>query len=127
LVRFDSKSIAGFALKSPLAREILFHAAFSRPSKSNEKRSNTEDTNIEDLLNKTRPSYGESSFNKSKQKKEARIRGLWEWWKPVAHKIGNYQERFVLALFYFFILGPFALMVRWLSDPLAIKPGTRRA
>jgi hypothetical protein len=55
-----------------------------------------------------------------------RLAALWEWWKQVAHKIGNFQARFILALFYYLVLGPFAVVVRWLSDPLAIKPGTHR-
>ena len=31
-----------------------------------------------------------------------------------------------MTLFYFLIVGPFALLIRWRSDPLAIKPGTPR-
>lgn len=48
-------------------------------------------------------------------------RGLWEGWKRVAKKIGNFQARVLLAVFYFTLFCPFALAVRWSSDPLAIK------
>jgi hypothetical protein len=53
-------------------------------------------------------------------------RRLWEGWKRVGKKIGNFQARVLLGIFYAIFLTPFALMLRWLSDPLAIKPGSRR-
>lgn len=51
---------------------------------------------------------------------------VWEWWKRVGKKIGDFQARLILILFYFVILGPFAMGVRWGSDPLRIKAATRR-
>jgi hypothetical protein len=48
-------------------------------------------------------------------------RNLWEWWKRVGKRIGDFQARFLLLLFYFLILGPFALAIRCFSDPLGIK------
>jgi hypothetical protein len=53
-------------------------------------------------------------------------RRLWDWWKPIAHKIGDFQARALMTVFYYVILGPLALVLRWRTDPLAIKPGTRR-
>jgi hypothetical protein len=53
-------------------------------------------------------------------------RKLWEGWKRVGKKIGNFQARVLLAIFYAVFLAPFAVMLRWLSDPLAIKPGSKR-
>jgi len=53
-------------------------------------------------------------------------RRLWEGWKRIARKIGDFQARALMTLFYFVILGPLALVLRWRSDPLAIKPGTTR-
>lgn len=41
----------------------------------------------------------------------------------LARAVGDIQARVLLTLFYFVILGPFALVVRWASDPLAIKAG----
>lgn len=63
------------------------------------------------------------------EKEESRMtaaRALWECWKRVGKKIGDFQARILLTLFYFFVLGPFALVVRWGSDPLAIKARTQR-
>lgn len=56
----------------------------------------------------------------------ATARSLWEGWKRVGRKIGDIQARAILMLFYFVVLAPFALVVRWGADPLAIKPGARR-
>ncbi|HMD97585.1 MAG TPA: hypothetical protein VKM93_09690 [Terriglobia bacterium] len=53
-------------------------------------------------------------------------RGLWEGWKRVAKTIGNFQARVLLAIFYFTLFCPFALAVRWSSDPLAIKANAPR-
>jgi hypothetical protein len=48
---------------------------------------------------------------------------VWEWWKRVAKKIGDFQARVILTLLYFIIIGPFALLVRWGADPLTLKKG----
>jgi hypothetical protein len=49
---------------------------------------------------------------------------FWDAWKRVARKIGGFQARVVLFAFYFLIFWPFALAVKWGSDPLKIKPST---
>jgi hypothetical protein len=59
-------------------------------------------------------------------KKPITMKNLWKWWKRVARKIGDFQARIILTIFYFIILGPFALAVRLWSDPLAIKTSTTR-
>ncbi len=48
---------------------------------------------------------------------------IWAGWKRIAKKIGNFQARVFLFLFYFTVFCPFALAVRWTSDPLSIKKG----
>ena len=53
-------------------------------------------------------------------------RQLWERWKRIARKIGDFQARALMTVFYFLILGPLSLVFRWRSDPLAIKPSTPR-
>ena len=39
----------------------------------------------------------------------ALLRALWEWWKPIAHKVANVQAAIILGFFYFVLLAPFAL------------------
>jgi hypothetical protein len=56
----------------------------------------------------------------------ASVRNLWEGWKRVARKIGDFQARLLMTVFYFLILGPLAMVLRWRSDPLAIKATTAR-
>jgi hypothetical protein len=52
------------------------------------------------------------------------LRRLWEGWKRVGRKIGDFQARLLLTVFYFVILAPFALVMRCLADPLGLKrPG----
>ena len=53
-------------------------------------------------------------------------RRLWQSWKAIARRIGDVQARIVLAVFYFVVLAPFALLLRVTSDPLAIRRATRR-
>jgi hypothetical protein len=51
------------------------------------------------------------------------LRRLWEGWKRVGRKIGDFQARVLLTLFYFVILAPFAVIVRFKADPLGLKRG----
>jgi len=51
----------------------------------------------------------------------AALRRLWEGWKRVGRKIGDFQARVLLTLFYFVVLAPFALAVRLMADPLGLK------
>jgi len=53
------------------------------------------------------------------------LTALLERWKRVGKKIGAFQATLILNLFYFLVLGPFALIVGRL-DPLAIKAGAAR-
>jgi hypothetical protein len=56
----------------------------------------------------------------------AAVRSLWAGWKRVARTIGDFQARALMTVFYFLILGPLAMVLRWRSDPLAIKARTAR-
>jgi hypothetical protein len=53
-------------------------------------------------------------------------RQLWQRWKQIARKIGDFQARVLMTIFYYVILGPIALVLRLSSDPLAIKGTTPR-
>jgi hypothetical protein len=55
--------------------------------------------------------------------KPSLVRTLWEGWKRVAKRIGDVQARIRLILFYCIIFAPFALVVRWGTDPLSLKTG----
>ena len=55
-------------------------------------------------------------------KERSAVRRFWEGWKRFGKKAGDIQARALLTFFYFVLLSPFALAVRWWSDPLAIKP-----
>ena len=61
-----------------------------------------------------------------KFKSPAFARALWEGWKRVARKIGDFQARLLLTVFYIFVIGPFALLIRWRGDPLLIKSAAPR-
>jgi hypothetical protein len=50
------------------------------------------------------------------------LKALWETWKIVARKIGDFQARALLSFFYFVLLGPFAFVVKTFSDPLSLRP-----
>ena len=52
----------------------------------------------------------------------ALLRAIWAWWKPVAHRLANFQARVVLSLFYFVVLAPFALGMKLTADPLRQRP-----
>lgn len=54
------------------------------------------------------------------------LRRAWMRWKAFGQIIGNIQARLFLSVFYFVVLGPFALAVRWWGDPLAIRAGSPR-
>lgn len=51
----------------------------------------------------------------------ANLKTLWEAWKRLAKKIGNFQARVFLTLLYVIVVLPFGLMVRLFSDSLRIK------
>lgn len=51
----------------------------------------------------------------------ALLRMLWERWKVLAHKIGHFQTRLLLLVFYYVVATPFALGLKLLSDPLRLS------
>lgn len=48
-------------------------------------------------------------------------RRLWHGWKELAAYIGDFQARLLLTVFYFTVLAPFGLAVRFLADPLDVR------
>jgi hypothetical protein len=51
------------------------------------------------------------------------LRSGWRGWTRIARRIGDVQARLLLALIYFAIVPPFALLVRLTADPLALSAG----
>jgi hypothetical protein len=49
------------------------------------------------------------------------LRKGWQTWKRIGQTIGDAFGRLVLTVFYFTLFMPFALGVRFLGDPLAIR------
>jgi hypothetical protein len=49
------------------------------------------------------------------------FKSAWQAWKDLAHKIGNFQARVILSIFYAILVAPFGLSARLFSDPLRIK------
>ncbi len=49
------------------------------------------------------------------------LKKAWESWKAFARKVGDFQTRIVLTLFYFVVVAPFGLALRTFSDPLGMK------
>jgi hypothetical protein len=49
------------------------------------------------------------------------VHRAWIAWKRFGKKVGDFQARLLLTAFYFIFFSPFALAVRWWSDPLVIK------
>ena len=52
---------------------------------------------------------------------KAIFKSLFARWKIIAHKIGEFQSRLILSVFYFVIFAPFALGLKMFSDPLQLK------
>lgn len=51
----------------------------------------------------------------------SRRQRAWERWKVIAKKIGAFQSRVILTLFYVLIVPAFALIVKILMDPLHLR------
>ncbi len=49
------------------------------------------------------------------------LKRLWQKWKIIAEKIGNFQARVILTLIYFIFATPIGLVMRYFSDPLKLK------
>jgi len=49
------------------------------------------------------------------------LKRAWQAWKDLAHKIGNFQARVLLTIFYSVLVLPFGVAERLFSDPLRIK------
>lgn len=46
---------------------------------------------------------------------------LWQRWNAFAAVMGNVQARLIMGFFYFLIVTPFGLLMRYFGDPLAVR------
>jgi len=53
------------------------------------------------------------------------MRRLWSGWLKIAHVIGTFQARVILSVFYFVVVPIFAVLVKALRDPLALRTAAR--
>jgi hypothetical protein len=58
---------------------------------------------------------------KFKKTPESHLKKIWFKWQLFALRMGSFQGRIILAVFFFLFVTPFALMIRIFSDPLRIK------
>lgn len=49
------------------------------------------------------------------------LKNLWQSWKSFSKRMGSFQSRIILSLFFFIVVSPFALGVKVFSDPLRMK------
>jgi len=50
-----------------------------------------------------------------------RLRKFWTRWREFARYVGDFQARLILTFFYFTVMLPFALLARFVIDPLHIR------
>ena len=58
------------------------------------------------------------------EEKKKIFQKLWMEWKTFAFRMGNFQGRLILLLFYFTIVTPFGIINRFFRDPLYLKKPT---
>jgi len=70
-------------------------------------------------LTKLRPgNYTRQLQAPAERPESGKLRQWWKKWQAFAANVGYYQGRVLLAFFYFVIVAPFALLVRWFGNPL---------
>ncbi len=45
----------------------------------------------------------------------------WDAFKRFARKVGDFQARLLLSVFYLFVVGPHALLMKLFADPLRLR------
>ena len=65
-------------------------------------------------------------LNKKEVKEKLLLRKIWDGWKKIARKIGDFNARVILTIFYLILLMPFALLVKAFTDPLEIKKNSKK-
>ena len=65
----------------------------------------------------------EQSLNNKEPEKVQKnpIKKVWQIWNNFSKRMGSFQSRIILSLFFFIFVSPFAIAVKIFSDPLNIK------
>jgi hypothetical protein len=78
-----------------------------------------------DMAPHTPPTLGSAPGNPGRSSDcravRSALRALWERWKRIAFWIGDKQATLIYALLYYFLIGPVALVRRWVADPLQYR------
>jgi len=71
----------------------------------------------------------EQSLNNKEPEKVQKnpIKKLWQIWNNFSKRMGNFQSRIILSLFFFIFVSPFAIAVKIFSDPLNIRHKTTKS
>ena len=67
------------------------------------------------------------STNDVRTMKTNTIKKLYQSWKNFSERMGNFQNRIILSLFFFIFVSPFALAMKIFSDPLKIKKRRKKS
>lgn len=59
--------------------------------------------------------------NELKETSRNLLKKVWQSWGNFSKRMGNFQSRIVLSLFFFILVSPIALAVKMFSDPLRVK------
>jgi hypothetical protein len=49
------------------------------------------------------------------------LKKLWSKWKPFAQKIGDFQARVILSVFYFIFVSPIGIIFKFADDSLRLQ------
>jgi len=70
----------------------------------------------------------QSSNNKEPEKVQKNpIKKLWHTWNNFSKRMGGFQSKIILSLFFFIFVSPIAIAVKIFSDPLNIKYKTTKS
>jgi uncharacterized membrane protein YoaK (UPF0700 family) len=67
------------------------------------------------------------SEEETEKANSASFKGLWLKWKEFSRRMGSFQSRILLSLFFFLVVTPFALAIKLMGDPLRIKHSVERS
>ena len=64
---------------------------------------------------------GKLPLRREQEEKPPQKKNIWSIWKDFSMRMGSFQSRIVLSLFFFIITAPFSLITKIFADPLKLK------